>query len=121
MIQGPRISDANPELFKYFIRALCNANTSEGFQPNRDVSIPEVYLPSGKLGPPNMGQHPNNRTILAFFAGGAHGKIRKKLLKRWKNKDSSPAETCPLLKCICLLESLAHRIRPNTLITAQYY
>lgn len=87
MIQGPRISDANPELFKYFIRALCNANTSEGFQPNRDVSIPEVYLPSGKLGPPNMGQHPNNRTILAFFAGGAHGKIRKKLLKRWKNKD----------------------------------
>jgi len=46
-----------------------------------------VYLPSGKLGPPNMGQHPNNRTILAFFAGGAHGKIRKKLLKRWKNKD----------------------------------
>ncbi|KAH1201877.1 putative glycosyltransferase [Glycine max] len=84
---GPRISDANPELFKYFIRALCNANTSEGFQPNRDVSIPEVYLPSGKLGPPNMGQHPNNRTILAFFAGGAHGKIRKKLLKRWKNKD----------------------------------
>lgn len=84
---GPRVSDANPELFKNFIRVLCNANTSEGFQPNRDVSIPEVTLPVGKLGPPNTAQHPNSRTILAFFAGGAHGKIRKKLLKRWKDKD----------------------------------
>lgn len=88
MIQGPWISDANPEVFKYFIRALCNANTSEGFQHSRNVSITEVYLPSRKLGPPNTAQHPNNRTILlVFFAGGAHGKIRKKLLKRWKNKD----------------------------------
>ncbi|XP_047168964.1 probable glycosyltransferase At5g20260 isoform X1 [Vigna umbellata] len=84
---GPKVSYANPELFKYFIRVLCNANSSEGFQPNRDVSIPEVYLPVGKLGPPNMGQHLSNRPILAFFAGGAHGKIRKTLLKRWKNKD----------------------------------
>ncbi|XP_027333241.1 xylogalacturonan beta-1,3-xylosyltransferase-like isoform X2 [Abrus precatorius] len=84
---GPKISYANPELFKYFIRVLCNANTSEGFRPNMDVSIPEVYLPAGNLGPPNMGQHLSKRTILAFFAGGAHGNIRKKLLKRWKNKD----------------------------------
>ncbi|KAJ1378936.1 Exostosin-like [Sesbania bispinosa] len=84
---GPTISYANPEFFKYFIRVLCNANISEGFQPNRDVSIPEVYLPVGKLGPPNMAQHPDNRTILAFFAGGAHGNIRKKLLKRWKDRD----------------------------------
>ncbi|KAL2338420.1 hypothetical protein Fmac_012866 [Flemingia macrophylla] len=84
---GPRVSYANPELFKYFIRVLCNANTSEGFQPNRDVSIPEVYLPVEKLGPPNMAQHPDNRPILAFFAGGAHGNIRKKLLKRWKDND----------------------------------
>ncbi|MED6205141.1 Xylogalacturonan beta-1,3-xylosyltransferase [Stylosanthes scabra] len=84
---GPRISYANPKLFKNFIRVLCNANTSEGFLPNRDVSIPEVYLPVGKLGPPDKAQHPNKRTILAFFAGGAHGNIRKKLLKRWKEKD----------------------------------
>ncbi|XP_020237198.1 probable glycosyltransferase At5g20260 isoform X2 [Cajanus cajan] len=84
---GPTISYANPQLFKYFIRVLCNANTSEGFQPNRDVSIPEVYLPNGKLGPPNTAQLPVNRPILGFFAGGAHGNIRKKLLKRWKGKD----------------------------------
>lgn len=88
MIQAPEISDANPELFKNFIRVLCNANTSEGFQPKRDVSIPEVYLPVGKLGPPNLGQGPLNRTILAFFSGGAHGDIRKMLLNHWKDKDS---------------------------------
>jgi len=52
------------------------------------VSIPEVYLPVGKLGPPNLGQHPMNRSILAFFSGGAHGDIRKLLLKHWKDKDS---------------------------------
>ncbi|KAK7388622.1 hypothetical protein VNO78_23444 [Psophocarpus tetragonolobus] len=86
---GPRVSYANRDLFKHFIRVLCNANTSEGFEPNRDVSIPEVYLPVGKLGPANTAQHPNNRPILAFFAGGAHGNIRKKLLKRWKDKDKN--------------------------------
>ncbi|KAH1101828.1 hypothetical protein GYH30_036404 [Glycine max] len=71
-----RSRDANPEVFKYFIRALCNANTSEGFQHSRNVSITEVYLPSRKLGPPNTAQHPNNRTILlVFFAGKT--KIKK--------------------------------------------
>ncbi|KAK7330050.1 hypothetical protein VNO77_24235 [Canavalia gladiata] len=85
---APEISNGNPELFKNFIRVLCNANTSEGFQPKRDVSIPEMYLPSGKLGPLNLAQHPINRTILAFFSGGAHGDIRKLLLKHWKDKDS---------------------------------
>ncbi|KAL2961798.1 hypothetical protein AAZX31_17G106900 [Glycine max] len=85
---APKVSNGNPELFQSFIRALCNANTSEGFHPNRDVSIPEVYLPVGKLGPPSLGQHPNSRTILAFFAGGVHGEIRKILLKHWKDKDN---------------------------------
>ncbi|KAB5551899.1 hypothetical protein DKX38_009210 [Salix brachista] len=85
---GPDISRANPELFKYFIRALCNANTSEGFQPQRDVSIPEIFLPVGKLGLPREGaKPPGNRPILAFFAGGAHGRIRKLLLKLWKDRD----------------------------------
>ncbi|KAL5065181.1 hypothetical protein RYX36_026918 [Vicia faba] len=85
---APEISDANPDLFKSFTRVLCNANTSEGFKPKRDVSIPEVYLPVGKLGPPNLGQRPINRTILAFFSGGAHGDIRKLLLSHWKDKDT---------------------------------
>ncbi|XP_019436144.1 PREDICTED: probable glycosyltransferase At5g20260 [Lupinus angustifolius] len=84
----PSFYECNPQLFMNFTRLLCNANTSEGFQPKRDVSIPEVYLPFGKLGPPNLGQSPMNRTILAFFAGGPHGNIRKLLMDHWKDKDS---------------------------------
>lgn len=52
------------------------------------MSIPEVYLPKGKLGPPNLGQRPNDRSILAFFAGREHGDIRKILLNHWKGKDN---------------------------------
>ncbi|KAL5697895.1 xylogalacturonan beta-1,3-xylosyltransferase [Ranunculus cassubicifolius] len=85
---GPDISDAHPELFQHFIRVLCNANSSEGFQAKRDVSLPEIYLPFGRLGAPNLAKSISKRTILAFFAGGAHGKIRKILLKHWQDKDN---------------------------------
>ena len=81
-------SDDNPQLFKNFMKVLCNANTSEGFRSTRDVSIPEIYLEFGTLGPPHQGQPANNRPILAFFGGREHGHIRKFLLKHWKDKDS---------------------------------
>ncbi|KAG2718850.1 hypothetical protein I3760_03G240000 [Carya illinoinensis] len=85
---APDVSAANPEIFKNFIKVLCNANTSEGFQPIRDVSLPEIYLPFGKLRQPIQGQYPTNRRILAFFDGRDHGHmIRKVLLKYWKDKD----------------------------------
>ncbi|CAB4288685.1 unnamed protein product [Prunus armeniaca] len=84
---APEVSVGKPELFTNFIRVLCNANTSEGFQPKRDVSLPEIYLPYGRLGPPSLGQAPNNRPILAFFAGRVHGPIRPMLLEYWKGKD----------------------------------
>ncbi|XP_004288781.1 PREDICTED: probable glycosyltransferase At5g20260-like [Fragaria vesca subsp. vesca] len=85
---APEISVGKPELFRNFIRVLCNANTSEGFQPKRDVPLPEIFVPTGKLGPPNLGQAPNNRQILAFFAGRVHGPIRPILLEHWKDKDN---------------------------------
>ncbi|KAK7832635.1 putative glycosyltransferase, partial [Quercus suber] len=85
---APDVSDDNPQLFKNFMKVLCNANTSEGFRPSRDVSIPEIYLEFGTLGPPHQGQPANNRPILAFFGGREHGQIRKFLLKHWKDKDS---------------------------------
>ncbi|KAK3039983.1 hypothetical protein RJ639_027173 [Escallonia herrerae] len=84
---GPDVSSANPGLFKNFIRVLCNANTSEGFRPGRDVSMPEIYGPAECLAPPNLGQTPSKRPILAFFAGGAHGDIRERLLEHWKGGD----------------------------------
>lgn len=85
---GPGISGGNPELFRHFIRVLCNANTSEGFQANRDVSLPEINIPFGLLERPTRGKPVSKRTILAFFAGRAHGKIRKVLFKHWKEKDN---------------------------------
>ncbi|XP_011017849.1 PREDICTED: probable glycosyltransferase At5g20260 [Populus euphratica] len=84
---APDISGANPDLYRNFIRVLCNANTSERFEPQRDVSIPEINIPKGKLGPPHKGLPPSKRSIFAFFAGGAHGYIRKVLLENWKDKD----------------------------------
>ncbi|KAL5547759.1 hypothetical protein UlMin_002990 [Ulmus minor] len=84
---APDISDGKPELFKNFIRVLCNANTSEGFWPKRDVSLPEMNIPFGQLGQKKLGQSPNNRPLLAFFAGGAHGYIRQVLFEHWKDKD----------------------------------
>lgn len=85
--QAPDVSAAHPKLFKHLIRVLCNANTSEGFQPTRDVSLPEIKIPFGKLGPPSVTNPPQNRTILAFFAGGAHGSVRETLFKYWKDRD----------------------------------
>ncbi|KAA8521587.1 hypothetical protein F0562_012260 [Nyssa sinensis] len=84
---APDVSTANPKLYKNLIRVLCNANSSEGFQPVRDVSLPEIKIPHGNLGPPILGEAPSNRSILAFFAGGEHGYVRKVLFKYWKDRD----------------------------------
>ncbi|KAK1271986.1 putative glycosyltransferase [Acorus gramineus] len=84
---GPHVSWAIPYLSKNSIRVLCNANSSEGFNPSKDVSLPEINLktpdPYGIIGGPS----PSHRPTLAFFAGGMHGPIRPDLLKHWKGKD----------------------------------
>lgn len=85
-MQGPTTSSFVPHLYHRSIRALCNANTSEGFRPSKDVSFPEINLQTGEvrgLGGPS----PSTRTVLAFFAGRQHGYIRYLLLNQWKNKD----------------------------------
>uniref|UniRef100_A0A7N0UA91 Exostosin GT47 domain-containing protein n=1 Tax=Kalanchoe fedtschenkoi TaxID=63787 RepID=A0A7N0UA91_KALFE len=85
---GPKLSLWVPNLYNNSIRALCNANTSERFIPSKDVSIPEINLPSGDLKGLVGGPPPSEREILAFFAGGGdHGPIRPILLKHWENKD----------------------------------
>ncbi|CAM8916892.1 unnamed protein product [Rhodiola kirilowii] len=84
---GPEASRAVPNLYKNSIRVLCNANTSEGFNPSKDVSFPEINLVTGHAEGFVGGPSPSKRTILAFFAGGLHGPIRPILLQHWENKD----------------------------------
>ncbi|KAJ8748166.1 hypothetical protein K2173_000574 [Erythroxylum novogranatense] len=76
-----------PELFHNSIRVLCNANTSERFKPEKDASFPEIHLQTGQVTGLTGGLLAANRTILAFFAGQAHGKIRPALFEHWKEKD----------------------------------
>ncbi|XP_060215665.1 probable glycosyltransferase At5g03795 [Lycium barbarum] len=84
---GPRSTSYVPHLFNNSIRVLCNANTSEGFNPLKDVSLPEINLKTGDIKGLIGGPSPSRRSILAFFAGGLHGNIRHQLLEQWKGKD----------------------------------
>lgn len=86
-LQGPRSSSFVPHLFSKSIRVLCNANTSEGFNPSKDVSFPEIHLRTGEIKGLIGGISPARRPILAFFAGRLHGHIRYLLLEQWKEKD----------------------------------
>lgn len=80
---GPFATQAKPHLFRYLIRVLCNANVSEGFDLARDVTLPEIKVRPPSLNPPDVYK---NKSVLAFFAGGAHGAIRESLLHHWKDK-----------------------------------
>ncbi|XP_076958788.1 putative glycosyltransferase At3g42180 [Bidens hawaiensis] len=86
---GPSVSRGNPKLFKNFIRVLCNANTSEGFIPIRDVSMSEIKAPFDNIPIVSSGQPPYKRSILAFFAGGIHGFVREQLFQYWGNKEDN--------------------------------
>lgn len=85
---GPYVSSADGHLFSNSIRVLCNANTSEGFNPSKDVSLPEINLRSDIIDKQVGGPSASHRPILAFFAGGDHGPVRPVLLEHWKGKDA---------------------------------
>ncbi|XP_020212411.1 probable glycosyltransferase At5g03795 [Cajanus cajan] len=84
---GPETSRSVPNLQNNSIRVLCNANTSEGFKPSKDVSFPEINLQTGSINGFIGGPSASRRSLLAFFAGGLHGPIRPVLLEHWENKD----------------------------------
>ncbi|KAL0394287.1 UNVERIFIED_CONTAM: putative glycosyltransferase [Sesamum latifolium] len=90
LLQGPKASQGNAFLYNTSIRVLCNANSSEGFDPTKDVSLPEIHLYGGIVNPKLISPPPSNisRPDLAFFAGGIHGPIRPILLKHWRGKDT---------------------------------
>ncbi|KAH7429326.1 hypothetical protein KP509_09G041800 [Ceratopteris richardii] len=84
---GPHVSRAHPHLEKQAIRVLCNANSSEGFVPYKDASLPEINLVGGHI-PAALGGLPvKERTFLAFFAGQDHGPVRPILYKYWEGQD----------------------------------
>ncbi|OAY80119.1 putative glycosyltransferase [Ananas comosus] len=86
---GPYTTTAHEELLKNTIKALCNADSSEGiFIRGRDVSLPETTIrtpnrPQRYVGKRRVSQRP----FLAFFAGNVHGRVRPILLKYWDGKD----------------------------------
>jgi hypothetical protein len=87
LFKGPEASRSTPYLYKNSIRVLCNANTSEGFNPTKDAAFPEINLRTGSIHGFLGGPSASHRPILAFFAGGLHGPIRPVLLEQWENKD----------------------------------
>ncbi|CAN6988216.1 hypothetical protein IGI04_001874 [Brassica rapa subsp. trilocularis] len=87
---GPYTVSEHPELRQNTIKALCNADLSDGiFVPGRDVSLPETSIRNAGRPLRNIGNgnRVSQRPILAFFAGNLHGRVRPQLLKHWRNKD----------------------------------
>ncbi|KAJ1386483.1 Exostosin-like [Sesbania bispinosa] len=98
---GPYTVTGHEELARNTIKALCNADLSEGiFIAGRDVSLPETTVraprrPLRYLG----GNRVSLRPILAFFAGSMHGRVRPTLLKYWggaKDEDMKIYKRLPL-------------------------
>ncbi|CAL9056048.1 probable glycosyltransferase At5g03795 [Musa acuminata AAA Group] len=86
---GPYTTTQHEELCKNTIKALCNSDASEGiFIRGRDVSLPETTIRDPKKPLRYVGgNRVSQRSILAFFAGNMHGRVRPILLKYWGDKD----------------------------------
>ncbi|KAG0485622.1 hypothetical protein HPP92_009495 [Vanilla planifolia] len=84
---GPYTTTLHSELRKNSIKALCNADTSEGiFIRGKDVSLPETSIRMPRRPLRQIGGRPvSQRGILAFFAGNMHGRVRPILLEHWGN------------------------------------
>ncbi|XP_042503811.1 probable glycosyltransferase At5g03795 [Macadamia integrifolia] len=86
---GPYTVNEHKELRRNTIKALCNADLSEGiFVAGKDVSLPETTIRNPRRPLRSVGgKRVSKRPILAFFAGNMHGRVRPILLKHWGDKD----------------------------------
>ncbi|XP_030441823.1 probable glycosyltransferase At3g07620 [Syzygium oleosum] len=108
---GPHASSYVPYLFSKSIRVLCNANTSEGFDPFKDAPLPEINLKTGEISGLLGGPSPSRRSILAFFAGRLHGHIRHLLLQEWKDKEDPDVQVYDELPRGASYESMLRQSR----------
>lgn len=95
------------------IKALCNADVSEGvFIRGKDVSLPETSIRNPRRPLRNIGGKPaSQRTILAFFAGQMHGRVRPILLQHWHGRDDDMKIYGPLPKGIARKMSYAEHMK----------
>uniref|UniRef100_A0A804NGB2 Exostosin GT47 domain-containing protein n=1 Tax=Zea mays TaxID=4577 RepID=A0A804NGB2_MAIZE len=96
---GPYTTTAHRDLRKNAIKALCNADSSEGiFTPGKDVSLPETTIRTPRRPLRYVGGLPvSRRSILAFFAGNVHGRVRPVLLRHWGNGQDDDMRVYSLL------------------------
>ncbi|XP_031482230.1 probable glycosyltransferase At5g20260 isoform X2 [Nymphaea colorata] len=76
------------EAVRSLIRVMCNANTSEGFNPKKDAPLPEFNFLFRLPTVVRVPTPPSSKKMLAFFAGGNHGSVRNFLFQQWEGKDS---------------------------------
>ncbi|MQL80259.1 hypothetical protein Taro_012704 [Colocasia esculenta] len=134
---GPYITTAHDELRKNTIKALCNADTAEGiFIQGKDVSLPETTIRTLRRPLKDVGGKPiSQRSILAFYAGQMHGRVRPILLKYWGGKDEDmkiygplPARVSRVMSyiqhmksskfCIC---PMGYEVNSPRIVEAIYY
>ncbi|KAF9602636.1 hypothetical protein IFM89_030524 [Coptis chinensis] len=112
---GPYTVTEHKELLRNTIKALCNADLSEGiFVPGRDVSLPETTIrkprkPLRDIG----GKRVSQRPILAFFAGNMHGRVRPTLLQYWGGKDEDMRIYGPLPNRVARTMSYAQHMKSS--------
>lgn len=135
---GPYTVNEHKELSRNTIKALCNADLSEGiFVAGKDVSLPETAIRTPRKPLRNIGggKRVSQRPILAFFAGNMHGRVRPRLRRFWANKDEDMKIYGPLpisisrnmtyiqhMKnskfCIC---PMGHEVNSPRIVEAIYY
>ncbi|XP_062202993.1 probable glycosyltransferase At5g03795 [Phragmites australis] len=135
---GPYTTTSHGDLRRNTIKALCNADSSEGiFTLGKDVSLPETTIRAPKRPLRYVGGLPvSRRGILAFFAGNVHGRVRPVLLKHWGNGQDDDMRVYELLPnrvsrrmsyiqhmknsrfCLC---PMGHEVNSPRIVEAFYY